>query len=373
MSQLDSSKRSKRTICREQSQHGPLGQLVTQLIIPARYLSAKKPWSWVFAALLILAIHAPARADKPCSGGDDSDARPIAATLQPNASAFNPNGRFEVTMQSSGVQTTDIYVRHSVGSKEIFRAITRLQSAPSAVVVGRLPASEGLGFSLEVAEGGSGLMQICTYGFRFQHGVVSYRTLAARAETRGGGRSTGEVTDWKSVLTHAQRSQSPPTGAPLDRLWLGKWKGREQRGGSGSVSSLDISPTAIKYRRLVGDEGQYSMVTTKYKWSSLQDGLRARAVPSGSFLFSSSQQTRSKADVVKEFESNKVLFADVPGSASARRTENEAIQRMGPGRYPVILLYTNGEINELVLEGDHVWFLPGDEMGTELFNRVPTR
>ena len=192
------------------------------------------------------------------------------------------------------------------------------------------------------------------------HGIL---TLATGSLTEGEGRNGNPV----SVTSRFS------SGAALDRLWLGKWKGGEQRGGSGSVSSLDISPTAIKYRSLVGDEGQYHMATINYKWSSLQDGLRARAVPSGSFLFSSSLQTRSKADVVKEFKSNKVLFADVPGSATARHTENEAIQRMGPGRYPVILLYTNGEINELVLDGDHVWFLPGDGMGTELFNRVPMR
>jgi hypothetical protein len=596
-------------------------------------------------------------------------------------------------MQSSANLTTDIYVRHSVGSRELFRAITRLQADLHTVVVGRLPASEGLGFSLVVEEGGSGYREICTYGFRFQHGVVSYRTLAARAETREGGISAGDVTDWKSVLTQAQRSPSPPTAAanrttvtettpiaangrpgygdvigefrgvvarsngdctatllgkcgsdntwkqyalyqcvdyakrfyqehyrtvaetqaewkdaisfwsrtthpnllkylngntnslpkpgdmiffdtgyseghvaivrlvsvgriniiqqnvkretayaevsyktepnglirladgmrfpdgslskgtmrplgwlslrekdrstvqvqrdtgsqpapagismpancgrspidlsgnwelrrknyprgnpvasmtltfdnigiiakgsswtgqgrfdgcrgyydwefadgkrgrttialdsagallgsvrgsgldwdyigtrvaakpaasdthaPLDRQWLGKWKGREPWRGSKWVASLDISPTAIQYRSSVGDEGQYHMETTKYKWSPLQDGLRARAVPSGSLLFSSSQNTRAKAEIVKEFEANKAMFADVPGSANARRTETEAIQRMRPGGYPVILLYTNGEINELVLDGDHIWFLPGEGMGTELFS-----
>ena len=134
MSQPDSSKRSKCTICREQSQHGALWRLVTQLSIAARSLSAKKPCCWVFAALLMLTIHAPARADKPCSGGDDYFARSIAATLQPNASAFDPNDRFEVTMQSSGQFTTAIYVRHVVGNKVLFRIITRLQSTPSVVV-----------------------------------------------------------------------------------------------------------------------------------------------------------------------------------------------------------------------------------------------
>lgn len=213
MSQPDSSKRSKRTIYRKQPQHGALWRLVTQLITAARFLCARKRWGWVFAALLMLVIHAPARANGPCSGGADSEARPIAATLQPNASAFNPDGRFEVKIQSNVDLTTDIYVRHSVGSRELFRAVTRLQSELHAAVLGHLPASEGLGFSLEVEEGGSGYRQVCTYGFRFQHGVVSYRTLAARAETRGGGVFAGAVTDWKSVLTQAQLTPSPPTAA----------------------------------------------------------------------------------------------------------------------------------------------------------------
>ena len=162
----------------------------------------------------MLAIDSPARADKPCAGEDDRVARPIAATLQPNASAFDQNGRFEVTKQSNADLTTDIYLRHTVGSKELFRAITRLQSEIHAVVVGRLPASEGLGFSIEVEEGGSGNRQFCMYGFRFQQdGVVSYRTLAARAVTSGGS-SAGVVTDWKSAskppaLVIAQSGSSP--------------------------------------------------------------------------------------------------------------------------------------------------------------------
>ena len=200
MRQPHSSKHSKRTIDRVQYRRGAPWRLVTQLMVAAQFMSAKKLWNSIFAALLMLPIHAPARADLPCSGGENSVARPIATTLQPNASAFNPDGRVEVTMQSTLAQTTDIYVRHSVGSNELFRAITRLQSTPSTVVVGRLPAGEGPGFSLLVEEGGSGYREICTYGFRFQqYGVVSYRTLAARAETRGGGIFAGEVTDWKSV------------------------------------------------------------------------------------------------------------------------------------------------------------------------------
>ena len=50
--------------------------------------------------------------------------------------------------------------------------------------VGRLPASEGQGFSLSFAEGGSGRSVNCTYGFRFRDGVVFYRTLAGYVETR---------------------------------------------------------------------------------------------------------------------------------------------------------------------------------------------
>lgn len=55
------------------------------------------------------------------------------------------------------------------------------------------------GFSIQVVEGGSSYTQICTYGFRFQQGIVSYRTLAARAETREGGVYAGNATAWKSV------------------------------------------------------------------------------------------------------------------------------------------------------------------------------
>ncbi len=165
-----------------------------------RFLFTRKTWCLVFAALLMVTIHAPARADSPCSGGDDNFARPIAAILQPNASAYNPNGRFEVAMKSNADLTTDITIGHSLGDRKLFRAITRLKTSnPSSAVVGQLPVSEGLGFSIRVAEGGSGYTEICTYGFRFQQGIVSYRLLAARAETRDGGVHAGDVTAWNSV------------------------------------------------------------------------------------------------------------------------------------------------------------------------------
>lgn len=162
--------------------------------------SQRKTWRLVFAALLIVTIHAPARADRPCSGGDDNFARPIAAILQPNASVYNPNGRLEVAMKSNADLTTDITIRHLLSDRQLFRAITRLKASnPSSAVVGQLPVNDGVGFSIQVAEGGSGYTEICTYGFRFQQGVVSYRTLAARAETREGGVHAGDATAWKAV------------------------------------------------------------------------------------------------------------------------------------------------------------------------------
>lgn len=290
MSQPDSSKRSKRTVYREQSHHGALWRLVTQLIIAARFLSAKKPWGWVFAAHLMLAIQAPARADAPCSGGAESEARPIAATLQPNASAFDPSGRFEITMQSSGDQTTDIYVRHLVGSREIFRAITRLQSSPSAVVVGRLAASEGLGFSLLVEEGGSGYRQVCTYGFRFQQdGVVSYRTLAARAVTRGGGIFAGEVTDWKSVLDQTQLRALEAGHARLDAMGKGPNGAMPSAAiqtvpkSSGTAdATVLVSLNSIKKRTFAKSKDQISpsalAISPDGSWLAWSDGSNIRLV-----------------------------------------------------------------------------------------------
>ena len=116
-------------------------------------------------------------------------------------------------MQSSDIFTTDIYVRHVVGNKELFRVITRLGYLIT-VVVGRLPASEGPGFSLRIERGGSGHRTFCTYGFRFQHGVVSYRTLESRDADRGvmGSAIAYDVTDWKSVLVQTQQPASPTAG-----------------------------------------------------------------------------------------------------------------------------------------------------------------
>jgi hypothetical protein len=193
---------------------------VIQMINAARFFFTKKTWSLVFAALFMLTIHAPARADLPCSGGDDYHARPIAANLQPYASVFNPNGHFEVAMKSNTDLTTDITINHSLGVRQLFRSITRLKSSfPQSVVLGKLPVSEGIGFSLEIAEGGSGLTHICTYGFRFQQGVVSYRTLAARMKDRNNVVvAVGDVTAWKSVGSVGSQSTGLPSSDLLSRI-----------------------------------------------------------------------------------------------------------------------------------------------------------
>ena len=202
--------------------YGVLWHKVTQLIGASQLLAAIKPGSGVWIGLFLLAIYAPARADKPCSGSEDYEARPIAATLQSNASVFDPNGRFEVKSQLYPNITADITIRHSVGNRELFRSITRLKSSfPESVVIGKLPVSEGFGFSLEIAEGGSGLTHICTYGFRFQQGVVSYRTLAARMVDRDNVVvAVGDVTGWKSVSEPSAsltQPNSPRGNAPLAR------------------------------------------------------------------------------------------------------------------------------------------------------------
>lgn len=190
MGQPDSSKRN---------QLGRAWRRLRQRIAAARFLGRMKAGGWQGAALLVLALHAPARADKPCSGGDSDVARPIAATLQSNISAIDPNGRFDAKIQSNDDLTTNLYLRHSVGGKELFRVVRRLQADLSSVVLRRLPASEGVGFSLQAEDGGSGLRNFCTYGFRFENGAVFYRTLAVLTRTREGGVFPGDATPWQPV------------------------------------------------------------------------------------------------------------------------------------------------------------------------------
>ena len=218
MSQSESAKRGKWKIYREKSRHSA----TRQLTFAARFLSKEYPCSLVLAAFLMLAIDAPAQADAPCDGGDDAFARPIAKALQSKGSAFDPDGRFEVTLQTSTGTTfpTDVYLRHVRGGSELFRTVNRVQSEIRTATVGLLPASEGPGFSLQISEGGSGYNQICTYGFRFQNGAVFYRTLTASAASRSvetgiwsGYIFPGEVTNWKSVLVQAQQ---PPPPAVVD-------------------------------------------------------------------------------------------------------------------------------------------------------------
>ena len=312
----------------EKSQHSALWQLVTQLIIAARFLSAKKPWGSVFAALVMLAIHAPARADSACSGADEYDARPIAATLQPNASAFNPSGRFEVTMQSSDIFTTDIYVRHVVGNKELFRVITRLGYLIT-VVVGRLPASEGPGFSLRIERGGSGHRTFCTYGFRFQHGVVSYRTLESRDADRGvmGSAIAYDVTDWKSVLDQTSSSGVPIGGLPLPSSTAG-------------TTPTSIGGAAVPgMGEAAGLNGAY--YNQEFQFGFLVTGNQGIATVSNSPKYKPGDvMLRFTSSSPKAFTGQQLctdgVFHPVTGTLADDGSIDMAIQGCFPGRYKMV-------------------------------------
>lgn len=172
-------------------------------------LAFRKRWRWALA-LISLVVATPASADSACDGRDDNIARPIAATLQPNASFFNPAGRVEVTLRSSVNQlnglTSEIDVRHVLGTKLLFHTTIKLDDYLDTVRVQRLPAKEGIGFAVQVSYGGSGYGEVCTFGFRFQNGVVFYRTIAAKGVDRTSRKTfPGVVTQWKSALNAPRR------------------------------------------------------------------------------------------------------------------------------------------------------------------------
>ena len=166
--------------------------------------AARRSWGWALSLLALVA--APARADEACGDGDGVFARPIAATLQAHASVFDPAGRFEVTLRTSPDLTSEIDLRHAMGSKVLFRTVTKVKAFLETVTVERLPAREGLGFALRATQGGSGYYEVCTYGFRLQNGVVFYRTLAANGVDRRDRKTfAGEITEWKPALNALRR------------------------------------------------------------------------------------------------------------------------------------------------------------------------
>ena len=171
----------------------------------------------------------------------------------------------------------------------------------------------------------------------------------------------------------AQQSTRP---LQLDPQWLGKWNGFSTKVRDPERSTLEISEQTLKYSSMVGDEGQYQMSTLTCKRSSLQDALRHYSLPPhtltvNSFLFSLSQQTKSKDDFSgKLLEETKTLHEDKRFD-KRNRTMSEAIQKMKPGKYPVIVLYLNGEINELVLTDGILWILDADGTGIgDMYTKV---
>ena len=154
-------------------------------------------WS-LLLALLPLAVCAPARADAPCSGGDEVIARPIAETIQSHVLDFNPAGRFEVSVGPAVGASTPISVRHLLGNRVMFQSTSAVDASPDEVILQPLPTAEGRGFAVRVTAGGSGYYEVCVYGFRFQNGSVSYRMLAAMAKNHNSaGTWAGVPTAWK--------------------------------------------------------------------------------------------------------------------------------------------------------------------------------
>ena len=307
------------------------------------------------AVVLLLASAGSARADALCGDSQRVFVEKLVAGMQAHATQITTTGKFAFK-EEFGDGTMHLLISFRDRGRTVFTYRVAQDETVGAPISGRAATSASgqpaFIFGLEQGHIGS-----CESSVFIRDGRFVFTTPTPDAKHK------------ETV------SQGQPTDQPqIDYQWLGRWKGEKQ-------TSLEISPKTIRERSWDGDEGEYSLVTGYFKWSPLQDALRNNdSLPPGTgmSLFSRSQQTRSKEDMVREFEAAKEMLMlmdmDGPGKAKALRALNEAIQKMKPSAYPVVILYSNGEINELVLEGDHIWLLRyGGGSGVHLFTRVARR
>ena len=296
--------------------------------------------------VLLLASAGSARADALCGDSQRVVVEKLVAGMQVHATQVTTTGKFAFK-EEFGDGTMHLLISFRDRGRTVFTYRVAEDETVGAPISGRAATSASgqpaFIFGLEQGKIGSCESRVFVQDGRF---VIS---------------TLGHDAQQKETVPLEQ----PTNQVQIDHKWLGRWKGEYQ-------SSLEISLKNIRYRTLIGDEGEYHLSTSDCKWSPLQDALRDSAsILSGMELFSLSKLTKSKEDIVREFESGKVVFAARPGAAKSLRAQHEAIQKMKPSEYPVVLLYLDGEIIELVLEGDHIWLLLGSEgTGAQLFMRA---
>lgn len=173
---------------------------------------------------LLIVTYTSAHADAPCSGGDESIARPIAEALLPYASvAPSPFGKFAASLHSSVGLSNQIDIRYLIGNSVVYQGTATVKAYPETVLLQSLPPRDGFGFAVKVTDGGSGYSEICTYGFRLKDGAVSYRTLAAAGQSRTGPAIyAGVVTNWKTLTGAVPPLPASPVALTLRAAALGQ-------------------------------------------------------------------------------------------------------------------------------------------------------
>ena len=98
---------------------------------------------------LLIVTYTSAHADAPCSGGDESIARPIAEALLPYASvAPSPFGKFAVSLHSSVGLSNQIDIRYSIGNSVLYQGTATVKAYPETVASQSLPPQDGFGFAV---------------------------------------------------------------------------------------------------------------------------------------------------------------------------------------------------------------------------------
>lgn len=151
--------------------------------------------------------------------------------------------------------------------------------------------------------------------------------------------------------------------AQLDRALSGRWISREKE-------MLEISPTVIRYRSQVCDEGRCQLKNPYLcKWSPTRDQLRD-SMGGGTCQFSESTRGKSKDVILREFNARRREETNTDkGFVAYIKRARGSLESMKPVPLRNFILNDAGDVYEFYFDGDRIFRITPLGVGVETFTR----
>lgn len=152
--------------------------------------------------------------------------------------------------------------------------------------------------------------------------------------------------------------------AQLDRALSGRWISRDKE-------VLEISPTVIRYRFQICDEGRCQLRNPYLcTWSPSRDQLRD-FMGGGTCQFSESTHGKSKDVILKEFDERRRKETNIDkGFIAYIKQARKSLESMRQVPLRNFILNDAGDVYELYFDGEHIFRLTAMGVGIEVFSHA---